>query len=253
MSGEAAPQSRGERALDRLLATMSPVLDQPTWAFCPAPPGARPAGLKPLMEFHEAEGHTLIVEAEAARRAGLTLVWLGRRLTLSVHSDLAAVGFLAAVSSALATAGISCNAVAALRHDHLFVAQEDAQRALAVLREMEHRARAGTGAPPPVLYSVRVTLAAVDQAEWLGWMEGEHLPAVMATGCFLRCEMARETEPAPAKGMVTFVIEYVAGSQEQYDRYRTRHAPGLQQASATRFGGRFSATRSLRVLRPSLP
>jgi hypothetical protein len=253
VSGDAAPLSPGERALDRLLATIAPLLDEPIWAFCPTPAGGLPAGLRPLMVFHEAEGGTLVVEAEAARRAGLVVAWLGRRLTLAVHSDLAVVGFLAAVSSALARAGIACNAVAALRHDHLFVAPEDAERALLVLRDIEHRARTGTGAPPPVLYSVRVTLAAADQAEWLAWMEGEHLPAVMATGGFVRCEIAREVEPVPPEGMVTFVMEYLATSEEAYDRYRTSHAPGLQQASTTRFGGRFNATRSLRVLRPSQP
>jgi hypothetical protein len=107
--------------------------------------------------------------------------------------------------------------------------------------------------PPAVIYTVRVTLAAADEAEWVGWMQGEHLPAVMATGCFVRCEMARESEPAPTAGMVTFVMEYLAASQEAYERYRARHAPALQQAGATRFGGRFSATRSLRVRRPSQP
>ena len=84
-------------------------------------------------------------------------------------------------------------------------------------------------------------------------MEGEHLQAVMATGCFVRCEMARESEPAPTPGMVTFVMEYLAASQDAYERYRTRHAPALQQAGTTRFGGRFSATRSLRALYPSQP
>jgi hypothetical protein len=232
---------------------MSPVLDESSWAYCTAPPAGLASGLQPLMVFHEAEGTTLIAEAEAVQRAGLTPAWLGRRITLTVHSDLQAVGFLAAVSAALTQAGISCNAVAALRHDHLFVAPEDAERALAVLRELESRAGTGREGSPAVLYSVRVTVAATDEAEWVGWMEGEHLPAVMATGCFVRYEMARESEPAPAPGMVTFVMEYLAVSQEAYERYRTRHAPALQQASATHFGGRFTATRSLRVLRPSPP
>ena len=251
MSGDVTPGSWGERTLERLLATMSPVLDESSWTFCPAPPAGFAAGLQPLMVFHEAEGTTLIVEAEAARRAGLTPAWLGRRITLTVHSDLQAVGFLAAVSAALTRAGISCNAVAALRHDHLFVAPEDAERALVVLRELESRAGTGREGSPAVLYSVRVTLAATDEAEWVGWMEAEHLPAVMATGCFGRCEMARESEPAATAGRVTFVMEYLAVSEEAYERYRARHAPALQQASATRFGGRFSATRSLRILRPS--
>jgi len=253
VSEDVAHLSGGERTVERLLAAMSPVLDESSWAFCAAPPAGLAAGLKPLMVFHEAEGTTLIIEAEAARRAGLTAAWLGRRITLTVHSDLEAVGFLACVSRALTRAGIACNVVAALRHDHLFVVPEDAERALAVLRELESRAVTGSEERPPVLYSVRVTLAVADEAEWVGWMEGGHLQAVMATGCFVRCEMARESEPAPTPGMVTFVMEYLAASQDAYERYRTRHAPALQQAGTTRFGGRFTATRSLRLLRPSQP
>jgi hypothetical protein len=165
-----------------------------------------------------------------------------------VHSDLEAVGFLAAVSAALAGAGIPCNAVAALYHDHLFVAEADAERALEVLRGVEQRAREGT---PAVVYTVRVTLGADDQVEWIEWMEREHIPAVLATGCFLRCEVALETEPESGEDEVTFVLDYLAPSMESCDRYRTEFAPALRQASTDRFGGRFTATRSLRVLRPS--
>ena len=39
----------------------------------------------------------------------------------------------AAFATALGQAGISCNVVAAFYHDHIFVAQADAQRAMAVL------------------------------------------------------------------------------------------------------------------------
>lgn len=241
------------QGLGRLLATMSPILDDRLWAFCPAPVERGLAELEPLMEFRESEGVTLVVESAAARRADLQVAWLGRRITLTVHSDLGAVGFLAAISGALARAGIASNAVAALHHDHLFVGPDDAERALEVLREVEHRAQLGAEATPGVLYTVRVTLATEDAAEWVGWMEGEHLPAVLATGCFLRCDMAREIEPAPSEGTTTFVMDYLAPSRAAYDRYRTRHASGLQQASATRFGGRFSATRSLRVMPPSQP
>jgi hypothetical protein len=53
-----------------------------------------------------------------------------------VHSSLSAVGLTAALSTALAEAGISANIVAALRHDHLFVPwnrREDALRCLEAL------------------------------------------------------------------------------------------------------------------------
>ena len=50
------------------------------------------------------------------------------QITLAVDSSLEAVGLTAAVAKALGDAGIPCNVVAAMHHDHLFVpwAQRDA-------------------------------------------------------------------------------------------------------------------------------
>ncbi|MOA64315.1 hypothetical protein D3C78_1903210 [compost metagenome] len=53
-----------------------------------------------------------------------------------MHSALSAVGLTAAFAGALAAAGISCNVVAGYYHDHLFVAQADAEQAMAVLRQL---------------------------------------------------------------------------------------------------------------------
>jgi hypothetical protein len=44
----------------------------------------------------------------------------------------------AAVSRVLAEAGISCNVVAAVHHDHLFVPAEQGAAALALLEGMQH-------------------------------------------------------------------------------------------------------------------
>jgi hypothetical protein len=249
MTDGTSPVPSGEKTLNQLLAAMSPALDSTRWAFCAAPKTPRPDGLEILMEFRESEGVSWILESGAADRAGLTPRLLARRIVLQVHSDLEAVGFLAAVSTALAAAGIPCNAVAALRHDHLFVPEADAERAMQVLRAVESRAREGA---PAVVYTVRVTLGTADEAEWVSWMEREHIPAVLATGCFLRCDVARETEPEPVEDEVTFVLDYLAPSMEACERYRTEFAPALRQASTDRFGGRFTATRSLRVRRASL-
>jgi hypothetical protein len=51
-----------------------------------------------------------------------------------VHSALDAVGLTAAVSRALADAGVSCNVIAGAHHDHLLVPFERGEEALAVLR-----------------------------------------------------------------------------------------------------------------------
>jgi hypothetical protein len=69
-------------------------------------------------------------------RAGLRYGYVAARITLRVNSALADVGLTALVSRILAQAGISCNVIAALAHDHLFVAWDQGARALALLREL---------------------------------------------------------------------------------------------------------------------
>ena len=54
-------------------------------------------------------------------------------VTLTVHSALDAVGFLAAVTARLAAAGISVNAVFAFFHDHLFVPAGQAEETVETL------------------------------------------------------------------------------------------------------------------------
>jgi hypothetical protein len=58
-------------------------------------------------------------------------------ITLTVHSDLHAVGLTAAVADALAGKRISCNVVAAAHHDHLFVPVDEGAAALAALRDLQ--------------------------------------------------------------------------------------------------------------------
>jgi uncharacterized protein len=70
---------------------------------------------------------------------GLTILFRAAWITLTVHSDLAAAGLTAAVSSALFEQGISCNVVAAAHHDHLFVPENCAEEALAVLKALSDR------------------------------------------------------------------------------------------------------------------
>jgi hypothetical protein len=82
----------------------------------------------------EDEGTTVVVaEADAA---GLAAEYPCAWITLEVRSSLAAVGFLAAVTRALAGAGISANPVSGFHHDHLFVPWQRRLDALAVLEAL---------------------------------------------------------------------------------------------------------------------
>jgi hypothetical protein len=126
----------GERDLHKLLRHMTPQLHPGTFVFCSFPRCELPADLNPIATFGEAEGLSAIVPHAEAQRAGVPYQFESALITLTVHSSLDAVGFLAAVSAVLAEAGIPCNAVSAFHHDHLFVPRDMAQRALELLMAM---------------------------------------------------------------------------------------------------------------------
>jgi hypothetical protein len=113
-----------------MLAGMAPVLNPGCYSYRTLAPGeAIPEAA--IGTFREAEGPSAIVPATDADP--LPLSWI----TLTVHSALDGVGLTAAVSGALAEAGIACNMVAAHHHDHLFVPAPDAERAMAILRALQ--------------------------------------------------------------------------------------------------------------------
>jgi hypothetical protein len=89
-----------------------------------------------LLMFREEEGVTFILERSVADARGLEYLTTWALITLSVHSDLEAIGFIARISTALAKEGISVNVVSAYYHDHLFVPFEDGQEAAEVLQAL---------------------------------------------------------------------------------------------------------------------
>jgi len=119
--------------LAEMLAGMSPVLDERAWAFALLDEGAR-VSADSFAVVRENEGTSAILPASgnAPRFA---------RITLTVHSDLEAVGLTAAVSSALAAEGIACNVIAGFHHDHLFVPWNRRMKALDVLDALSDDAR----------------------------------------------------------------------------------------------------------------
>lgn len=98
--------------------------------------GEPPPGASPFAVIREDEGVTLILTKADADRAGLGYDYVAARITLRVSSALADTGLTALVSRPLADAGISCNVIAGLAHDHLFVGWDQAAEALALLREL---------------------------------------------------------------------------------------------------------------------
>ena len=108
---------------------MEPVLWAEPYGFAVA---TGPLAMQPFATVAEAEGLTVVAPLAALAAAGMSSdPWA--RISLTVHSDLAAVGLTAAFATALAAEGISCNVIAGVHHDHLFVQWDRREAALAVL------------------------------------------------------------------------------------------------------------------------
>ncbi len=127
-----------------MVANLRPRLEPGDCVFCTTSDAAlaQAAQSAALGLFHEAEGVSLILPRETAEKLGFPDGLSMRRIVLTVHSALDAVGLTAAVASALAAEDIPCNVVAAFHHDHVFVPAGSAERALAILIELEAAAKA---------------------------------------------------------------------------------------------------------------
>ncbi|MEM0985178.1 MAG: ACT domain-containing protein [Pseudomonadota bacterium] len=116
-----------ERNLSRLLEKLAVYRHPGVWAYREGR-GNEDA----VFTFRERDGDSHIAPAGPDAALDNRWVWL----ELTVYSDLNAVGFLAAVATALAAEGVPCNAIAALHHDHIFVPDSLAARAIEAIEAL---------------------------------------------------------------------------------------------------------------------
>ncbi len=127
----------GENDLSELLRTMQPHLAAGQQGYGHLAPGQDlPPGLVAFATVAEAEGLTVVAAAADLARHGIPHVPGWARISLTVHSDLAAVGLTAAVAAALTAGGISANVVAGYFHDHFFVQWDRRYDAMAILARL---------------------------------------------------------------------------------------------------------------------
>lgn len=129
---------------------LSPELKPGLFIFCTA--GHDPLALdyssRAIGMFVEDEGASFILPVDAARQMGFDRSCPMRLISLRLNSELTAVGLTAAIASALAVERIPANVVAAYYHDHVFVPEAMAERALRILQGLSHRSPSWTPCGP---------------------------------------------------------------------------------------------------------
>ncbi|KAJ5899481.1 hypothetical protein N7495_004225 [Penicillium taxi] len=132
--------SSGEHNLAVLLATMKPTLDPEVYVFINTqqPLSSLPLEtIKPQLIVQEAEGTTIVTtEAIAAAHSFEEVVFPCRKISLTIHSSLEAVGLIAAITNRLKDYSISTNVVSGFFHDHIYVPAGRADDAMLVLERI---------------------------------------------------------------------------------------------------------------------
>ena len=126
----------GELNLAKLIRNMEPELHEGTYVFASVSNIESIPRTMTICEVKEKEGVTVVVSKEDAEQLGLPIDFIASWITLNIHSSLEAIGLTAAFATALGHNHISCNVIAGYYHDHIFVDQKDADKAMKVLWEM---------------------------------------------------------------------------------------------------------------------
>jgi len=126
--------------LATLLRSLAPELHAGVYVYSSVAADGDLAALSPVVMVREREGVTVVVAEPEAARAGLAVLFRADWITLTVSSDLQAIGLTAAVATALGAAGIPCNVVAGAYHDHVFVPAGRGGEAVTALRGLQETA-----------------------------------------------------------------------------------------------------------------
>jgi hypothetical protein len=126
----------GIKELSHLLSEMRPVLNTGRYVFTKVDASFQINFVDIIASFKEEENTTLVLKKKKADTLQLPYEGIYSWITLTVHSSLEAIGLTAAVSKALTEHKISCNIIAAYYHDHIFIAENDAKKAIEILNNL---------------------------------------------------------------------------------------------------------------------
>lgn len=124
--------------LAELLRSMTPKLNAGVYYFATLNNDDELPLSKIIATIREEEGLSVIVNEETVAEYSLQAQFKCAWISLTVYSDLEAVGLTAAFATALGNVGISCNVVAGNYHDHIFVPYEKAELAMQTLRSLQN-------------------------------------------------------------------------------------------------------------------
>ena len=79
---------------------------------------------------------------------------------------------------------------------------------------------------------------------WLNWMKQEHIPEIIATGCFTHATILHMIETDETDG-ITYAVQYHAESKTLYNRFIEEYATLLSNKATGKWGSKYIAFRSV--------
>ena len=96
----------------------------------------------------------------------------------------------------------------------------------------------------PVIYNVTVKADHSIAVAWLHWMKEEHIPDIIATGCFSRASILHLLETDETEGP-TYAVQYFTADPANYNRYIRDFSGEMRRRAMEKWGDKFIAFRSV--------
>jgi Domain of unknown function (DUF4286) len=95
-----------------------------------------------------------------------------------------------------------------------------------------------------LIYNVTVQVEKQIAAQWLLWLQQEHIPEVLGTGCFSKHQVLKLVDTDETDS-VTYAVQYFSDSMELIEAYLNNHADVFRKKGFERWGNRYVAFRTI--------
>ena len=95
-----------------------------------------------------------------------------------------------------------------------------------------------------IIYNVTIKVEHSIAEKWLTWLKEEHIPDIIATGCFIQTTILHLLEADDTEG-ITYAVQYHAVNKLLYDQYIEKFSDKMRKKGAEKWGNQFVAFRSV--------
>jgi hypothetical protein len=95
-----------------------------------------------------------------------------------------------------------------------------------------------------IIYNVTSKVTRSVAVDWLRWLKEEHIPDLVNTGCFTHAVICHLTEADDEDG-ITYAVQYHAGDEADYKKYREEFAEKMQKNAIDKWGNQVISFRTI--------